>query len=297
MNPSQLTAAINGAVIHLAWLNADRYTSALRLVAQVPIDLEELTGRTSGGDVETRDRRQIGGHSDPTGNAVASSADRQAALADRAEIVCDTARWLRATVAGITMPAAPGNLTSAQRDLEWVLSVAGTTWDLVYDVSGFVMVAGGSDIAALVELLDGSVGHYVFVSSIMAYDQSLVGLMPWTEDMAVETSGLFAPEWTPPPPEPWLPALRLAIRAGHAVRVCYRDGEGRDSERTLWPFAMAFLDDRRLLAAWCELRGDFRHFRADRMQWLVDTGQRYPAQRHALIKRWRAQLKPAPAAG
>lgn len=128
MNPSQLTAAINGAVIHLAWLNADRYTSALRLVAQVPIDLEELTGRTSGGDVETRDRRQIGGHSDPTGNAVASSADRQAALADRAEIVCDTARWLRATVAGITMPAAPGNLTSAQRDLEWVLSVAGTTW-------------------------------------------------------------------------------------------------------------------------------------------------------------------------
>jgi predicted DNA-binding transcriptional regulator YafY len=122
-------------------------------------------------------------------------------------------------------------------------------------------------------------------------------VLPARLRLEVETSGLFAPEWTPPPPEPWLPALRLAIRAGHAVRVCYRDGEGRDSERTLWPFAMAFLDDRRLLAAWCELRGDFRHFRADRMQWLVDTGQRYPAQRHALIKRWRAQLKPAPAAG
>ncbi|WP_340650086.1 YafY family protein [Pseudoxanthomonas winnipegensis] len=120
-------------------------------------------------------------------------------------------------------------------------------------------------------------------------------VLPARLRLEVETSGLFAPEWTPPPPEPWLPALRLAIRAGHAVRVCYRDGEGRDSERTLWPFAMAFLDDRRLLAAWCELRGDFRHFRADRMRWLVDTGQRYPAQRHALIKRWRAQLKPAPA--
>ena len=122
MNAHELTAAIDGAVIHLAWLNADRYHGALRLVAQVPIDLEEITGR-SGGDAETRDRRQVGGHSDPTGDAVASSADRQAALADRAEIVCDTARWLRSAVAGTLLPSAPGSLTAAQGDLEWCLTI------------------------------------------------------------------------------------------------------------------------------------------------------------------------------
>jgi nucleoside-diphosphate-sugar epimerase len=62
-------------------------------------------------------------------------------------------------------------------------------WDAVFDVSGFVMAAGGSDIAGLLDLLDGHVGHYVYVSSIMAYDQSLAGLFPWTEDMPTNPEG------------------------------------------------------------------------------------------------------------
>ena len=53
---------------------------------------------------------------------------------------------------------------------------------------------------------------------------------------------------------------------------------------------MAFFDHARLIAAWCELRQDFRHFRADRVQALTDTGQRYPARRHQLIERWRQQM-------
>jgi len=62
-------------------------------------------------------------------------------------------------------------------------------WDTVFDVSGFVMAAGGSDISGLLDLLDGHVGHYVYVSSIMAYDQSLAGLFPWTEDMPTNPEG------------------------------------------------------------------------------------------------------------
>jgi nucleoside-diphosphate-sugar epimerase len=49
-------------------------------------------------------------------------------------------------------------------------------------VSGFVMAAGGGQFEDLLELLDGRVGAYVFVSSIMAYEPS--GLMPWPEDQA-----------------------------------------------------------------------------------------------------------------
>lgn len=89
-----------------------------------------------------------------------------------------------------SLPSEVQQLTADRSDhASMSAALAGTTWDVVYDVSGFVMVAGGSDIAALVELLDGSVGHYVFVSSIMAYDQSLVGLMPWTEEMPTDPSG------------------------------------------------------------------------------------------------------------
>ena len=119
--------------------------------------------------------------------------------------------------------------------------------------------------------------------------QRVTGVLPETLRLQVETSGLFAPHWNAVPPEPWLPALRRAIRDGNAVCIQYRDAEGRASKRMIWPFAMAFMANVRMLAAWCEMRGDFRHFRADRMVALEDTGQRYPAQRHQLLKRWRAQ--------
>lgn len=62
-------------------------------------------------------------------------------------------------------------------------------WDAVYDVSGFVMAAGGSDVEGLLGHLDGRIGGYVFVSSIMAYDQDLLGLLPWSEDLATNPTG------------------------------------------------------------------------------------------------------------
>ncbi len=50
---------------------------------------------------------------------------------------------------------------------------------------------------------------------------------------------------------------------------------------------MAFFDEARLIAAGCALRQDFRHFRADRVADLTDTGEPTPERRHALIRRWR----------
>ncbi|WP_447729978.1 helix-turn-helix transcriptional regulator [Pseudoxanthomonas suwonensis] len=117
----------------------------------------------------------------------------------------------------------------------------------------------------------------------------ITGVLPARLRLEVETSGLFAPHWPPREPEPWVPALRLAIREGQAVRMRYRDAEGRESERVVWPFAMAFLDDMRLIAAWCESRNDFRHFRADRVLALQSTGRRYPETRHQLLRRWERQ--------
>ena len=66
-------------------------------------------------------------------------------------------------------------------------ALEGTEWDAVHDVSGFVMAAGGSEYDELLELLDGRVGAYVFVSSIMAYEPT--PLMPWTEDLPVRAEG------------------------------------------------------------------------------------------------------------
>lgn len=115
----------------------------------------------------------------------------------------------------------------------------------------------------------------------------IVGTLPEPLRLQVETSGLFA-GWHGIEAEPWLPTLRRAIREEHAVHLRYADVEGSVTERVVRPFAMAFLADVRLLAAWCELRGDFRHFRADRVLSLEDSGRRYPDTRHGLLRRWRA---------
>ncbi|TIS83313.1 MAG: WYL domain-containing protein, partial [Mesorhizobium sp.] len=62
------------------------------------------------------------------------------------------------------------------------------------------------------------------------------------------------------------------------------------SERMVWPFALGFFDKVRVMVAWCELRQDFRHFRADRMADLTATEIRYPRRRQAMLKEWRATL-------
>lgn len=85
-----------------------------------------------------------------------------------------------------------------------------------------------------------------------------------------------------------LPALRRAIRNERKLSVTYRDVNGVESTRTLWPFALAFMDNVDLVVAWCEMRRDFRHFRADRIASLQVLDERYPRRRAALLKEWRS---------
>ena len=83
--------------------------------------------------------------------------------------------------------------------------------------------------------------------------------------------------------------VREAIRYQHRLKLDYRDEQGAATERVVWPFALAFFEGKRLLAAWCEMRMAFRHFRIDRIAAAQSTGQRYPARRHDLLKTWRSE--------
>jgi predicted DNA-binding transcriptional regulator YafY len=68
---------------------------------------------------------------------------------------------------------------------------------------------------------------------------------------------------------PHLGALREAIRSKKRVCFGYRDAEGRETQRTARPLAVAFWGKVWSLASWCETRKDFRGFRLDRMQEVV----------------------------
>ena len=87
-----------------------------------------------------------------------------------------------------------------------------------------------------------------------------------------------------------LGVVRQAIRDERKLGFLYRDAEGAVSERLVWPFALGFFDKVRVMVAWCELRQDFRHFRADRMSDLMSTDIRYPRRRQAMLKAWRVTL-------
>ncbi|PBC08120.1 YafY family protein [Mesorhizobium sp. WSM3859] len=87
-----------------------------------------------------------------------------------------------------------------------------------------------------------------------------------------------------------LGVVRQAIREERKLGFLYRDAGGSPSKRVVWPFALAFFDKVRVMAAWCETRQDFRHFRADRMSDLTATGIRYPRRRQSMLKEWRATL-------
>ena len=81
--------------------------------------------------------------------------------------------------------------------------------------------------------------------------------------------------------------LRQAIRSERKLWISYGDESGQQTERRVWPIALTFYDRTRLLAAWCELRQGFRHFRTDRIAAVVETGERYPRRRRVLMKEWR----------
>jgi predicted DNA-binding transcriptional regulator YafY len=84
-----------------------------------------------------------------------------------------------------------------------------------------------------------------------------------------------------------LSLLRKAIRSERKIALRYRDGAGAASDRLVWPFALGFFDHVRVIAAWCELRQDFRHFRTDRIVEMSATETRYPRRRQALLKAWK----------
>ena len=105
---------------------------------------------------------------------------------------------------------------------------------------------------------------------------------------ALDDSGLLVGQGDPiAAGDAELAKIRQAIRTERKLAITYRDNGGTASRRTVWPFALGFFDKVRMVAAWCELRQDYRHFRTDRIAALALSDKRYPRRRQAMFKEWR----------
>jgi predicted DNA-binding transcriptional regulator YafY len=83
---------------------------------------------------------------------------------------------------------------------------------------------------------------------------------------------------------------RAWIRLGRKIALVYRDGEGQTTERAVWPIVIGYHDAVRVLVGWCELRGDFRNFRIDRIAGANFLEERFPGRPAALRATWLATL-------
>lgn len=87
-----------------------------------------------------------------------------------------------------------------------------------------------------------------------------------------------------------LPLVRQALNEERKLSLDYADQNGARTERVVWPVTVGFFDSVQVLAAWCELRKDYRHFRIDRILKAQVLSEKTPKRRFQMMKEWRKTL-------
>jgi predicted DNA-binding transcriptional regulator YafY len=83
---------------------------------------------------------------------------------------------------------------------------------------------------------------------------------------------------------------RLCIREGRKILLHYRTLNGEESRRVIWPVIIGYFEHARMLAGWCELRQDFRHFRTDRVFAAEFLAERHGSRPGELRHRWKRHM-------
>jgi predicted DNA-binding transcriptional regulator YafY len=91
-----------------------------------------------------------------------------------------------------------------------------------------------------------------------------------------------------------LALLREAMRTERKLQISYVDAKDRKSRRMIWPVLLGFFNEMEVLAAWCETRQAFRHFRTDRIVEATITSERLPQRRRLLVAQWGKAENAAP---
>ncbi|MCP5060732.1 MAG: YafY family transcriptional regulator [bacterium] len=90
-----------------------------------------------------------------------------------------------------------------------------------------------------------------------------------------------------------LDLLRRAIGETEIVQLQYTREDGERSLRDVRPLGLYFWGSKWTLAAWCELRQDYRSFRPDRMQTVDRTGRRFDPTNGPSLKEYLAKTEAA----
>jgi len=104
----------------------------------------------------------------------------------------------------------------------------------------------------------------------------ILAVLPAAARAAAESLTVYAPDLHPDvPTRERLRVLREATEARQVVQLGYQSLDGAHTQRRVRPPGVFFWDAVWTLAAWCEWRDGFRHFRVDRIRALHTPGERF----------------------
>ena len=105
-------------------------------------------------------------------------------------------------------------------------------------------------------------------------------VLPDGERSRIQQTEIHAPDFMMPDEDRLrFDLLERAADRRQVLEVAYRDAEGAVTARRIRPLGLWFWGKVWTLAAWCELRSDFRTFRLDRMDQIRETGEAFRLER------------------
>ncbi|MBL8670399.1 MAG: YafY family transcriptional regulator [Alphaproteobacteria bacterium] len=158
-----------------------------------------------------------------------------------------------------------------------------------YDLPPLMFTVEEIEAIALGAQMVGRTGDAALARAAQDAVAKVEHVLPADLRAALERTALYAPRYYPSAPTVVdLAALRLAVRRAQKVDIAYRDEQGTRTQRRIWPLALAYLWNTAMICAWCELRRDFRHFRADRIEAIAPSDDRFAAESGKLLRRYLA---------
>ncbi len=166
---------------------------------------------------------------------------------------------------------------------------------------GYVMRAGydlpplmftAEEIEAVVVGLSllGRTGDAGLQAAATRVAEKISDVLPRGNDRVFDMTPLLVSKWNSVPPAGVdSDVLRKAIREERELAIGYRDAEARNTNRMIRPIALVYYVDSVILAAWCLMRDDFRHFRLDRLTACAPSEISFKGDGMRLRKLWRGR--------
>ena len=131
---------------------------------------------------------------------------------------------------------------------------------------------------------------------IMRDDEGVRDVAYELADRIVDMTPRPEPAPVPRPPSTrrgdWPAMLTDAIARETAVEIVYVDRRGVETRRLICPILPPGDGAADYIAAWCERRQDYRHFRFDRIREMAPTAAACSRRHRLLLAEWRALADP-----